>query len=468
MDDVQRIALIETRTQGNDGSPAQLIRFQLGNHLGSAAVEIDDAVQIISYEEYFPYGSTSYQAVDAAREVPLKRYRYTGKERDEETGLSYHGARYYAPWLGRWTSCDPAGIADGLNIYRYVSNNPINLVDPTGTEDAPSPIQQWVEKNPARAEALASAGLDLNKVVPPLIAEETRAADRGKPPAQGVDPACTPVATPPSAKPVRTMQQYTTATPKDLYNVGRLITVEGRARYFRGTKAELDDAEWTATYANAVESSQGLQAAGTAIQPGSASSGIGGSTTYTPSIVESRPVINAPSSRQPAAFPEEAKFRFDTSSGKPSVVMPELKIEINTKGPNAAPQSPTFILPEAPDRKTVSGAPYSPTYRSGWGRGSEIGDYNPAVANWRYNQQQGTPFSTHGLDLRGAPGSYNASHAEAQQLYTQPGIEFLEVSRPECFSCKSRFSLSAQQWDAPIVVLSPNGFRWYTPSGSFW
>ena len=45
--------------------------------------------QIISYEEYYPYGSTSYQAGRSAAEVSLKRYRYTGMERDEETGL-YH------------------------------------------------------------------------------------------------------------------------------------------------------------------------------------------------------------------------------------------------------------------------------------------------------------------------------------------------------------------------------------------
>ena len=54
MDDKQRIALVETRTQGDDGSPAQLIRYQFGNHLGSAILELDDQAQIISYEEYYP------------------------------------------------------------------------------------------------------------------------------------------------------------------------------------------------------------------------------------------------------------------------------------------------------------------------------------------------------------------------------------------------------------------------------
>ncbi len=45
MDDKQRIALVETRTQGNDGSPPQLIRYQFGNHLGSASLELDDKAQ---------------------------------------------------------------------------------------------------------------------------------------------------------------------------------------------------------------------------------------------------------------------------------------------------------------------------------------------------------------------------------------------------------------------------------------
>src|SRR5439155_25850968 len=124
MDDSERVALVETRTQGSDDSHAQLIRFQFSNHLGSASLELDDAGDILSYEEYFPYGSTSYQAVHGRTEVP-KRYRYTGVERDEETGLAYHGARYCIPWLGRWLNTDPAGLVDGANVYRYARNNPV-------------------------------------------------------------------------------------------------------------------------------------------------------------------------------------------------------------------------------------------------------------------------------------------------------------------------------------------------------
>jgi RHS repeat-associated protein len=146
MDDQQRIALVESKTVTNpdDESPAQLIRFQFGNHLGSASLELDDKGNVISYEEYYPYGSTAYQAVDKNIKAAGKRYRYTGKERDEETGLYYHGARYYAPWLGRWISCDPAGTVDGTNFYRYTKCNPIRLVDLQGMQASDSNIEPTV------------------------------------------------------------------------------------------------------------------------------------------------------------------------------------------------------------------------------------------------------------------------------------------------------------------------------------
>jgi RHS repeat-associated protein len=131
LDDRRRVALAETRTAGTDRGPGRLIRYQLASHLDSSVVELDQDARVISYEEYYPYGSTSYQAVRSRTEAP-KRYRFTGKERDTETGLCYHGARYYAPWLARWTSCDPAGLVEGTNLYVYARNSPAGRVDPTG------------------------------------------------------------------------------------------------------------------------------------------------------------------------------------------------------------------------------------------------------------------------------------------------------------------------------------------------
>jgi RHS repeat-associated protein len=131
MDDRRRVAMVQTRTRGEDGSPQRLIRYQYSNHIESACLELDDTARIISYEEYYPYGSTSYQATSNITQVP-KRYRYIGKERDKESGLDYHGRRYYASWIGRWISADPGGIIDGLNLYWYGHDNPIVMTDPSG------------------------------------------------------------------------------------------------------------------------------------------------------------------------------------------------------------------------------------------------------------------------------------------------------------------------------------------------
>lgn len=149
VDDKQRVAMVETLTFGEDEGPAQLIRYQHSNHLGSAVLELDDHADVISYEEYFPFGSTSYQAVRNQTETP-KRYRYTGKERDEESDFYYHGARYYAPWLARWVSPDPIGIKDGPNLYAYVRARPMTHHDPQGHQghDAGHESERPRERNP--------------------------------------------------------------------------------------------------------------------------------------------------------------------------------------------------------------------------------------------------------------------------------------------------------------------------------
>ncbi|HEU4583743.1 MAG TPA: SpvB/TcaC N-terminal domain-containing protein [Polyangiaceae bacterium] len=135
LDDQRRLALVETQTVAGGNpvtGPRPLLRYQFDNHLGSATLELDAEGALISYEEYHPYGTTSFQVGRNAAEVSAKRYRYIGLERDEETGFAYHSARYYLPWLGRWCSPDPAGTTDSLNLYEYVSGNPMRLVDPSG------------------------------------------------------------------------------------------------------------------------------------------------------------------------------------------------------------------------------------------------------------------------------------------------------------------------------------------------
>jgi len=160
-DDTKRIALIETRTHGNDGSPAQFIRYQFANHLGSAILELDDQVQIISYEEYYPYGSTSFQA---RTEAP-KGYRYTSKERDEESGLYYCQARYHAAWLGRWISPDPIGLNGSGNLYEYVDGDPVTYVDNTGTQPELTPLEAAAKAEEAGKAVLQSKYSNVGQVV---------------------------------------------------------------------------------------------------------------------------------------------------------------------------------------------------------------------------------------------------------------------------------------------------------------
>ena len=90
------------------------------------SIVADNTGQFINREEYTPYGETGFGS------FARKRYRFNGKERDGESGLNYHGARYYAPWIARWVSCDPAGAVDGLNLYAYVGGNPVSFTDKQG------------------------------------------------------------------------------------------------------------------------------------------------------------------------------------------------------------------------------------------------------------------------------------------------------------------------------------------------
>ncbi|MEQ1507282.1 MAG: RHS repeat-associated core domain-containing protein, partial [Myxococcota bacterium] len=146
MDDQLRIALVETLTVTNGSAvpnPTPRLRYQLGDHLGTATLEVDEVGAIIDYEEYHPYGTTAWWATNGATDFSSKRYLYTGKERDDETSLGYHGARYYVAWLGRWERVDPARLADGPNRFGYCRGSPIRGHDSTGTrtvEDGVDPV----------------------------------------------------------------------------------------------------------------------------------------------------------------------------------------------------------------------------------------------------------------------------------------------------------------------------------------
>ncbi|MGV8001300.1 RHS repeat protein [Photorhabdus temperata subsp. temperata] len=126
-----QVRVLHWETTPPAGISNNQFRYSYDNLIGSSQLELDSEGQIISQEEYYPFGGTALWAARNQTEASYKTLRYSGKERDA-TGLYYYGYRYYQPWVGRWLSADPAGTVDGLNLYRMVRNNPITLYDNDG------------------------------------------------------------------------------------------------------------------------------------------------------------------------------------------------------------------------------------------------------------------------------------------------------------------------------------------------
>jgi RHS repeat-associated protein len=117
--------------------PPVATRYYLADHLGSARMEFSGGGWPIWSEDFAPYGQ------EIAPQSTPNNYKFTGKERDQESGLDYFGARYYASSMGRWMSPDWAdkpeavpysslGDPQSLNLYGYVGNNPLSRADATG------------------------------------------------------------------------------------------------------------------------------------------------------------------------------------------------------------------------------------------------------------------------------------------------------------------------------------------------
>ncbi|MBA5809787.1 RHS repeat protein [Morganella morganii] len=143
------------------------MRWSYSNLIGSSGLELDGEGNIISMEEYYPYGGTAVWTARSVAEAEYKTVRYSGKERDA-TGLYYYGYRYYQPWAGRWLSADPAGTMDGLNLFRMVRNNPLRFFDTNGLAPTEEKSQQAIgrtyikEAKYLAAEQLSAAEKFLN------------------------------------------------------------------------------------------------------------------------------------------------------------------------------------------------------------------------------------------------------------------------------------------------------------------
>jgi RHS repeat-associated protein len=103
-------------------------QYFLTDHLGSTVALADSSGNLTDSISYDSFGNTTKKSF-------ATRYRFTGREFDEITGLYYYRARWYDAKIGRFISEDPIGFRGGdINLYGYVKNNPINFKDPSGLD----------------------------------------------------------------------------------------------------------------------------------------------------------------------------------------------------------------------------------------------------------------------------------------------------------------------------------------------
>jgi len=118
--------------------PGTTTFFYHGDHLGSSRLQTGSYGYPLWEATYLPYGQ-EWVPPGGTFQPTANHYKFTGKERDGESGLDYFGARYYASALGRFLSPDPIFFQSSMitdpqrfNLYTYARNNPLLFIDPTG------------------------------------------------------------------------------------------------------------------------------------------------------------------------------------------------------------------------------------------------------------------------------------------------------------------------------------------------
>lgn len=121
---------------------AQNVEYYHTDAIGNVRAVTNQAQQVVERHDYLPYGEEWCPGPPAGvcgSVTPGQAKRFTGKERDPETGLDYFGARYYGSKIGRFTTTDPVytwpeNLVDPQrwNRYAYARNNPLRYIDPDG------------------------------------------------------------------------------------------------------------------------------------------------------------------------------------------------------------------------------------------------------------------------------------------------------------------------------------------------
>jgi RHS repeat-associated protein len=148
--------------------PGNTLHYYLSDHLKSTSMLVSSSGIIENESDYYPYGGERQISNTVSN-----HYKFTGKERDVETGLDYFGARYYSNGLGRFISADwsatpiPVPYADfgdpqSLNLYTYVRNIPTSKADLDGHSPCP-PICGSDPLQEAAYYALRGFGWVVNK-----------------------------------------------------------------------------------------------------------------------------------------------------------------------------------------------------------------------------------------------------------------------------------------------------------------
>jgi RHS repeat-associated protein len=138
---------------------AEKITYFYFDALGSPVAATDQAGNVVWKEEYRPYGARIKSEPAAASNTRW----YTGHPQDDDTGLTYAGARFYDPVVGRFMATDPKGFtADNLhsfNRYAYANNNPYKFVDPDGREAFARGLGDLPENPVAGPDTAITAGI---------------------------------------------------------------------------------------------------------------------------------------------------------------------------------------------------------------------------------------------------------------------------------------------------------------------